>query len=138
MLLPFLLTCQSFLLSSRHIFIFSLSSSHRLSSCLCFPLLSEIPAVSLCPPDSECSAEAQLTVIQSEGELCDSCSSLGRPSSSCQLYHQVCLSADCTVCVLFRIDIDIWRLIKTKRLEIDPGFGRQRRKIATVSLKTLE
>uniref|UniRef100_A0A3B4ZE33 Dispatched RND transporter family member 2 n=1 Tax=Stegastes partitus TaxID=144197 RepID=A0A3B4ZE33_9TELE len=40
-------------------------------------LLSEIPAVSLCPPDS--SAEAQLTVIQSEGELCDSCSSLGRP-----------------------------------------------------------
>ncbi|XP_070699057.1 protein dispatched homolog 2 [Pempheris klunzingeri] len=50
---------------------------------------SEIPAVSLCPPDSECSAEAQLTIIQSEGELCDSCSSLGRPSSSCQLYHQV-------------------------------------------------
>ncbi|TKS86622.1 Protein dispatched -like protein 2 [Collichthys lucidus] len=50
---------------------------------------SEIPAVSLCPPDSECGTEAQLTVIQSEGELCDSCSSLGRPSSSCQLYHQV-------------------------------------------------
>ncbi|KAF1374840.1 hypothetical protein PFLUV_G00233250 [Perca fluviatilis] len=50
---------------------------------------SEIPAVSLCPPDSECSGEARLTVIQSEGELCDSCSSLGRPSSSCQLYHQV-------------------------------------------------
>ncbi|XP_029316771.1 LOW QUALITY PROTEIN: protein dispatched homolog 2 [Cottoperca gobio] len=50
---------------------------------------SSIPAVSLCPPDSECSAEAQLTVDQSEGELCDSCSSLGRPSSSCQLYHQV-------------------------------------------------
>uniref|UniRef100_A0A3Q3KVX0 Dispatched RND transporter family member 2 n=1 Tax=Mastacembelus armatus TaxID=205130 RepID=A0A3Q3KVX0_9TELE len=50
---------------------------------------SEIPAFSLCPPDSVCSAEAQLTVIQSEGELCDSCSSLGRPSSSCQLYHQV-------------------------------------------------
>uniref|UniRef100_UPI0037E964A7 protein dispatched homolog 2 n=1 Tax=Semicossyphus pulcher TaxID=241346 RepID=UPI0037E964A7 len=50
---------------------------------------SEIPALSLCPPDSECDAEAQLTVIQSEGELCDSCSSLGRPSSSCQLYHQV-------------------------------------------------
>uniref|UniRef100_A0A3Q3J6K1 SSD domain-containing protein n=1 Tax=Monopterus albus TaxID=43700 RepID=A0A3Q3J6K1_MONAL len=47
------------------------------------------PAVSLCPPDSLCSVEAQLTVIQSEGELCDSCSSLGRPSSSCQLYHQV-------------------------------------------------
>ncbi|XP_037602638.1 protein dispatched homolog 2 [Sebastes umbrosus] len=50
---------------------------------------SDIPALSLCPPDSECSAEAQLTVIQCEGELCDSCSSLGRPSSSCQLYHQV-------------------------------------------------
>ncbi|XP_071760357.2 protein dispatched homolog 2 [Centroberyx gerrardi] len=50
---------------------------------------SEIPAVSLCPPDSVCAAEAQMTVIQSEGELCDSCSSLGRPSSSCQLYHQV-------------------------------------------------
>ncbi|XP_023154742.2 protein dispatched homolog 2 [Amphiprion ocellaris] len=48
---------------------------------------SGIPAVSLCPPDSP--AEAQLTVIQSEGELCDSCSSLGRPSSSFQLYHQV-------------------------------------------------
>ncbi|KAM6912706.1 protein dispatched homolog 2 [Xenentodon cancila] len=48
---------------------------------------SEIPMVSLCPPDS--SAEAQLTVIQSGGELCDSCSSLGRPSSSFQLYHQV-------------------------------------------------
>ncbi|KAM9354417.1 protein dispatched homolog 2 [Pholidichthys leucotaenia] len=48
---------------------------------------SEIPTVSLCPPDSP--AEAQLTVIQSEGELCDSCSSLGRPSSSFQLYHQV-------------------------------------------------
>ncbi|XP_042357161.1 protein dispatched homolog 2 [Plectropomus leopardus] len=50
---------------------------------------SEIPVVSLCPPDSKCSVEAQLTVIQSEEELCDSCSSLGRPSSSCQLYHQV-------------------------------------------------
>ncbi|XP_068195449.1 protein dispatched homolog 2 [Antennarius striatus] len=50
---------------------------------------SDIPAVSLCPPDSDCAAEAQLTVIQSDGELCDSCSSLGRPSSSCQLYHQV-------------------------------------------------
>ncbi|XP_069008378.1 protein dispatched homolog 2 [Embiotoca jacksoni] len=48
---------------------------------------SDIPAVSLCPPES--SAEDQLTVIQSEGELCDSCSSLGRPSSSFQLYHQV-------------------------------------------------
>ncbi|KAM4541811.1 protein dispatched homolog 2 [Odontesthes bonariensis] len=54
---------------------------------------SEIPVVSLCPPDS--SAEAQLTVIQSGGELCDSCSSLGKPSSSFQLYHQVpqCLEA---------------------------------------------
>ncbi|KAM6968425.1 protein dispatched homolog 2 [Tautogolabrus adspersus] len=50
---------------------------------------SEIPRLSLCPPDSESDAEAQLTVLQSEGELCDSCSSLGRPSSSCQLYHQV-------------------------------------------------
>ncbi|XP_068608482.1 protein dispatched homolog 2 [Brachionichthys hirsutus] len=50
---------------------------------------SDIPAVSLCPPDSDCAAEAQLTVIQSEGELSDSCSSLGRPSSSCQLYEQV-------------------------------------------------
>ncbi|KAG7510067.1 dispatched-like 2 [Solea senegalensis] len=48
---------------------------------------SDIPAVSLCPPDSLCSAEAPLTVIQSGGELCDSCSSLGRPSSSCQLYQ---------------------------------------------------
>ncbi|XP_037550818.1 protein dispatched homolog 2 [Nematolebias whitei] len=48
---------------------------------------SEIPQVSLCPPDS--SEEAQLTIFQSEGELCDSCSSLGRPSSSFQLYHQV-------------------------------------------------
>ncbi|XP_035465860.2 protein dispatched homolog 2 [Scophthalmus maximus] len=48
---------------------------------------SAIPAVSLCPPDSLCSVEAPLTIIQSEGELCDSCSSLGRPSSSCQLYQ---------------------------------------------------
>uniref|UniRef100_A0A1A8CGY1 Dispatched homolog 2 n=2 Tax=Nothobranchius kadleci TaxID=1051664 RepID=A0A1A8CGY1_NOTKA len=48
---------------------------------------SDIPVVSLCPPDS--SPEAHLTIIQSEGELCDSCSSLGRPSSSFQLYHQV-------------------------------------------------
>ncbi|XP_060939413.1 protein dispatched homolog 2 [Limanda limanda] len=48
---------------------------------------SEIPVVSLCPPDSVCSAEAPLTVIQSERELCDSCSSLGRPSSSCHLYQ---------------------------------------------------
>ncbi|XP_017273145.1 protein dispatched homolog 2 isoform X1 [Kryptolebias marmoratus] len=44
---------------------------------------SEIPVVSLCPP------EAQLPTLQSEGELCDSCSSLGRPSCSFQLYHQV-------------------------------------------------
>ncbi|KAM4625877.1 protein dispatched homolog 2 [Polymixia lowei] len=50
---------------------------------------SEIPALSLCPPDGMCAAEAQLTVIPSEGNLRDSCSSLGRPSSSCQLYHQV-------------------------------------------------
>uniref|UniRef100_A0A672IGU2 Dispatched homolog 2 (Drosophila) n=1 Tax=Salarias fasciatus TaxID=181472 RepID=A0A672IGU2_SALFA len=48
------------------------------------PLLSDVPVVSLCPP-----GEDQLTVVQSEGELCDSCSSLGRPSSSVQLYHQV-------------------------------------------------
>lgn len=53
------------------------------------PCQSEIPAVSLCPPDGECPAEARLTVIQSEGELCDSGSSLSRPSSSCQIYHQV-------------------------------------------------
>ncbi|XP_038142122.1 protein dispatched homolog 2 [Cyprinodon tularosa] len=46
-----------------------------------------IPVVSLCPPDG--SVEAQLTVIPSTEELCDSCSSLGRPSSSFQLYHQV-------------------------------------------------
>ncbi|MEQ2238122.1 hypothetical protein ILYODFUR_030057, partial [Ilyodon furcidens] len=46
-----------------------------------------IPVVSLCPPDG--SVEAQLTVIPSAEELCDSCSSLGRPSSSFQLYHQV-------------------------------------------------
>ncbi|XP_036006530.1 protein dispatched homolog 2 isoform X1 [Fundulus heteroclitus] len=48
---------------------------------------SRIPVVSLCPPDG--SAEAQLTVVPSAEELCDSCSSLGRPSSSFQLYHQV-------------------------------------------------
>ncbi|KAK5609721.1 hypothetical protein CRENBAI_022958 [Crenichthys baileyi] len=47
---------------------------------------SRIPVVSLCPPDG--SVEAQLTVIPSAEELCDSCSSLGRPSSSFQLYHQ--------------------------------------------------
>uniref|UniRef100_A0A4W6FCW8 Dispatched RND transporter family member 2 n=1 Tax=Lates calcarifer TaxID=8187 RepID=A0A4W6FCW8_LATCA len=70
-------------------YLFTSLSLVFLSSCLSSPLLSEIPAVSLCPPDSECSAEAPLTVIQCEGELCDSCSSLGRPSSSCQLYHQV-------------------------------------------------
>lgn len=78
-------------------FSFPTLSPIFISPCLSFPLLSEIPAVSLCPPDSECSAEAQLTIIQSEGELCDSCSSLGRPSSSCQLYHQVCPSTVCTV-----------------------------------------
>ncbi|KAM9842766.1 protein dispatched homolog 2 [Aulostomus maculatus] len=50
---------------------------------------SEIPAVSLCPPNSVCAGEAHLTAIQAEGELCDSCSSLSRPLSSCQLYHQV-------------------------------------------------
>ncbi|KAM9708615.1 protein dispatched homolog 2 isoform 2-T2 [Menidia menidia] len=48
---------------------------------------SEIPVVSLCPPDS--SAEDRPTAVQSGGELCDSCSSLGKPSSSFQLYHQV-------------------------------------------------
>ncbi|XP_054909481.1 protein dispatched homolog 2 [Poeciliopsis prolifica] len=46
-----------------------------------------IPVVSLRPPDG--SVEAQLTVIPSAEELCDSCSSLGKPSSSFQLYHQV-------------------------------------------------
>ncbi|XP_028994730.1 protein dispatched homolog 2 [Betta splendens] len=50
---------------------------------------SEIPALSLCPPDGMCSTEAQLTLTQSEGELCDSCSGFSRPPSSCQLYHQV-------------------------------------------------
>uniref|UniRef100_A0A8C3A6K9 Dispatched RND transporter family member 2 n=1 Tax=Cyclopterus lumpus TaxID=8103 RepID=A0A8C3A6K9_CYCLU len=70
-------------------FLFHALSPIFLSSCQSSPVLSEIPAVSLCPPDSECSVEAQLTFIQSEGELCDSCSSLSRPSSSCQIYHQV-------------------------------------------------
>ncbi|KAF7660232.1 hypothetical protein LDENG_00285710 [Lucifuga dentata] len=50
---------------------------------------SEIPAVSLCPPDSMRTAEAPLMSIQSEEGLCDSCSSLDGPSSSCQHYHQV-------------------------------------------------
>lgn len=54
---------------------------------LAFP--SDIPAVSLCPPDSDCADGFPLTVLDCEAELCDSCSSLGRPSSSCQ---QVCLS----------------------------------------------
>ncbi|TNM95404.1 hypothetical protein fugu_016487 [Takifugu bimaculatus] len=49
---------------------------------------SDIPAVSLCPPDSDCADGFQLTVLDSEAELGDSCSSLGRPSSSCQLYQQ--------------------------------------------------
>uniref|UniRef100_A0A8C8DUM9 Dispatched RND transporter family member 2 n=1 Tax=Oryzias sinensis TaxID=183150 RepID=A0A8C8DUM9_9TELE len=48
---------------------------------------SNIPVLSLCPPDG--SAETQLAISQSDRELCDSCSSLGRPSSSFQLYHQV-------------------------------------------------
>ncbi|KAM8833242.1 protein dispatched homolog 2 isoform 2-T2 [Synchiropus picturatus] len=43
---------------------------------------SNIPAVSLCPPDIVCADEAEV-------DLCDSCSSLGRPSASCQLYHKV-------------------------------------------------
>ncbi|KAM6973215.1 protein dispatched homolog 2 [Aplochiton taeniatus] len=52
---------------------------------------SEIPAVSLHPPENVCDAPASLTVIQTEGDPCDSCSHLNRPSSSstCQLYHQV-------------------------------------------------
>lgn len=104
LLFSLLLISQSFLLSGNHIFPFFSSSpfpftlphpSFSPPVCL-FVLPSDIPAVSLCPPDSE----SQLTVIQSEGELCDSCSSLGRPSSSCQLYHQVRLSTDCTVCCL--------------------------------------
>ncbi|XP_035598310.1 protein dispatched homolog 2 [Oncorhynchus keta] len=55
---------------------------------------SEIPEVSLCPPDSVC-PEAQATRIQTEGDQSDSCS-LPRPSSSAssQLYHQV--SQGCT------------------------------------------
>lgn len=65
---------------------------------------SDIPTLSLCPPDSDCGTESQLTVIQSEGELCDSCSSLGRPSSSCQLYHQVRVGLDCTVWFRYRHD----------------------------------
>ncbi|RVE57233.1 hypothetical protein OJAV_G00214450 [Oryzias javanicus] len=48
---------------------------------------SDIPVLSVCPPDG--SPETQLTISQSDRELCDSCSSLGRPSSSFQLYHQV-------------------------------------------------
>uniref|UniRef100_A0A4W5JWU9 Dispatched RND transporter family member 2 n=1 Tax=Hucho hucho TaxID=62062 RepID=A0A4W5JWU9_9TELE len=62
-----------------------------------FPPLSfhsEIPEVSLCPPDSVC-PEAQATLIQTERDQSDSCS-LPRPSSSTssQLYHQV--SQGCT------------------------------------------
>lgn len=116
---PLLLICQSFLLSCYYIFlhlpsllfIFSHPLTHLPPVCLFLPL-SEIPALSLCPPDSECATEAQLTVIQSEGELCDSCSSLGRPSSSCQLYHQVCLSGLC--CLSSRINV--YGSIKTASL----------------------
>ncbi|XP_056152444.1 protein dispatched homolog 2 [Lampris incognitus] len=59
---------------------------------------SEIPAVSLCPPDGVCATDAQLTGIQSEEDRRDSCSSLARPSSSssCQLYHQVPQSPSAT------------------------------------------
>lgn len=99
------LRCQSVYSGVSCIFVVSqtlLSSPISLSSRLPSPLHSAIPAVSLCPPDSLCSVEAPLTIIQSEGELCDSCSSLGRPSSSCQLY-QVSLNTDCTVCCLRQI-----------------------------------
>lgn len=78
-------------LSSPFFFFLSFTLCHQsfyTHVCL-FCLRSDIPAVSLCPPDSNCATDSQLTVIHSEGELCDSCSSLGRPSSSCQLYHQV-------------------------------------------------
>ncbi|XP_061700343.1 protein dispatched homolog 2 [Syngnathoides biaculeatus] len=50
---------------------------------------SGIPALSLCPPDTVYPDQADLNAIRAEGELCDSCSSLDGPSSSCQLYHQV-------------------------------------------------
>lgn len=62
------------------------------------PPPSDIPAVALCPPDSDCAADFQLTVLGSEAELCASCSSLGRRSSSCQLYQQVCLTPTVEVC----------------------------------------
>ncbi|XP_061824352.1 protein dispatched homolog 2 isoform X2 [Nerophis lumbriciformis] len=50
---------------------------------------SGIPAVSLCPPDGVYPGQAHSSAFQAERELCDSCSSLGGPSSSSQLYHQV-------------------------------------------------
>uniref|UniRef100_A0AAV2JC70 Uncharacterized protein n=1 Tax=Knipowitschia caucasica TaxID=637954 RepID=A0AAV2JC70_KNICA len=45
---------------------------------------SDPPTIALCLPE-----EHSEEVLLSEGGLCDSCSSLGRPSSSCKLYHQV-------------------------------------------------
>ncbi|XP_048831092.1 protein dispatched homolog 2 [Brienomyrus brachyistius] len=53
---------------------------------------SEIPEVSLCPPDSP-AMEPRVTLLQTEGLRSSSCS-LARMSSSSQLYHQV--SADCS------------------------------------------
>ncbi|CAG10526.1 unnamed protein product [Tetraodon nigroviridis] len=54
----------------------------------CDVSVGDIPAVSLCPPDSDGAADLQLTVLDCEAELGDSCSSPCRPSSSCQPYQQ--------------------------------------------------
>ncbi|KAK7904357.1 hypothetical protein WMY93_016964 [Mugilogobius chulae] len=51
--------------------------------------LSDPPSIALCPPDHQCTVAHSEEGLFSEGGLCDSCSSLGRPSSSCKLYHQV-------------------------------------------------
>ncbi|CAL8272942.1 unnamed protein product [Merluccius merluccius] len=52
---------------------------------------SDIPGLSLCPPDSVYGGDVQLTVIPSEGERRGSCGNLSPASSSSsfQLYHQV-------------------------------------------------
>ncbi|XP_077477316.1 protein dispatched homolog 2 [Stigmatopora argus] len=48
-----------------------------------------IPVLSLCPPDSAYPEQSNLNTLRAEREMCDSCSSLDRPSSSGKLYHQV-------------------------------------------------
>lgn len=93
------------------LFLLHASHLHRLPS----HSFREIPAFSLRPPDSACVAEAPLTAIQSEGGLCDSCSSLGGPSSPCQLYHQV--SAECAVCCLGWMKFDRYPLTLSEVLK---------------------